>query len=125
VSVTVIVAVLMPAAEGVKVTVTMQGPVGTDPHPSEGVTEKSEALVPVTTGAPYVVLTVLVKVTGCGGLGTPTVWEVKVTPVGVTVGWAGSAGAVVANVLGAAASSRPELNRTRARMRATNPVLAR
>jgi hypothetical protein len=127
VSVTVIVAVLMPAAEGVKVTVTMQGPAGTDPHPAVGVTEKSEALVPVTTGAPYVVLTVLVKVTGCGGLGTPTVWAVKVTPAGVTVGWAGtgSAGAVVANVLGAAASSRPELNRTRARMRAMNPVLAR
>jgi hypothetical protein len=117
----------MPAADGVKVTVTKQEPgVGTDPHPAVGVTEKSEALVPVTTGAPYVVLTLSVKVTPCGGLGTPTVWTEKVTPVGAATGWAGrSAGAAVANVVGATANSRPELNKARARIRAMIPVLAR
>jgi hypothetical protein len=119
----------MPAAEGVKVTVTRHVPLpATDPHPAVGVTEKSDAFVPVTTGAPNTVgVTSAVNVTGFGALGTPTVWAVKVTPVGVTVAWEGttSAGAVVANVLGVAANRRPELNRAKARIRAMNPVLAR
>jgi hypothetical protein len=122
------VAVLIPAADGVKVTVTKQLPLAaTSPHPAVGVTVKSEALVPVTTGAPNVVVDppVLVKVTGCGALATPTVWAVKVTAVGVAVEAGRRAGAAVANVLGAAANSRPELNRAKARMRAMNPVLAR
>jgi hypothetical protein len=129
VSVTVSVAVLMPAADGVKVTVTRQvPPPPTEPHPAVGVTEKSEALVPVTAGAPKTVgVTSAVKVTGWGALETPTVWVENVTAVGLTVVWAGrtSAGAVVASELGAAATSRPELSRARARMRAMNPVVAR
>ena len=126
--ITVSVAVLMPAAEGVKVTVTRQvPPPATDPHPAVGVTEKSEAFVPVTSGAPNTVgVTSAVNVTGCGALGTPTVWAVKVTAVGVTVVWARRiAGAAVANVLGATANSRPEVNRAKTRIRAMKPVLAR
>jgi hypothetical protein len=133
VSVTVIVAVRTPPAVGVKATHTAQvvpeRTVVPVTHPPDDGKDrvKSEELVPVTVGVASMTTSpaVAVKVTVWVGLVVPTVWVVKVVPV--TFGgrvWAGSAGAVTANVLGAAASSRPELNRTRARVRATNPVLA-
>jgi len=61
------------------------------------------------------------------GLVVPTVWVAKDVPVtfGGRVCAGTSAGAVIASELGVAATSRPELSRARARMRAMNPVVAR
>jgi hypothetical protein len=135
VSVTVIVAVRTPPAVGVKATHTVQVvPEVTEvpvTHPPDDGKDrlKSEAFVPVTVGVAEITTSppVAVKVTVCVGLVVPTVWVVKVVPV--TTGgsvWAGrSAGAAVANVLGATANSRPELNKAKTRTRAMNPVLAR
>jgi hypothetical protein len=135
VSVTVIVAVRTPAAVGVKATHTVQvvPEVTVVPvtHPPDGGKDrvKSDVLVPVTVGVAEMTTSpvVAVKVTVWVGLVVPTVWVAKDVPV--TLGgrvWAGkSAGAVVASELGAAATSRPELSRARARMRAMNPVVAR
>jgi len=90
---------------------------------------KSEVLAPVTVGVAEMTTSpeVAVKVTVWVGLVVPTVWAEKDVPV--TLGgrvWAGrSAGAVVASELGAAAKSRPELSRARARMRAMIPGVTR
>ena len=136
VSVTVIVAVRTPAAVGVKATqivhVSPEASAVPVTQPPDGGKDsaKSEVLVPVTVGVARMPTPppVAVKVTVWVGLVVPTVWTAKDVPV--TFGgrvWAGrtSAGRVVASELGAATTSRPELSRARARMRAMNPVVAR
>jgi len=129
------VAVRIPTPVGVKATHTVQVVPEvtvvfvTQPPDGGKDSAKSEVLVPVTVGVAEMTTSpeVAVKVTVWVGLVVPTVWVPKDVPV--TLGgrvWLGrSAGAVVASELGAAAKSRPELSRARARMRAMIPGVTR